>query len=122
MPSTQVVKYRADDGTVVTFEIDPVDGFTPASAGGAVIGQVRDAAGPAIEAAKAVLERAKELSPDGIQVKFGIKVSGTANWLMAKSTGEGSFEVTLSWNRSIKPVDVGPADPQHPAVGSRTGG
>jgi hypothetical protein len=122
MPSTQVVKYRADDGTVVTFEIDPVDGFSPASAGASVLGQVRDAAGPAIEAAKSVLERAKELSPDGIQVKFGIKVSGTANWLMAKSTGEGSFEVTLSWDRSAAPIGVIPADAEQPATGSRMGG
>jgi hypothetical protein len=104
MPSTQVVKYRADDGTIVTFEIDPVEGFSPASTASAVAGQIREAAGPAIEAAKSVLERVKELSPDGIQVKFGIKVTGTANWFMAKSAAEGSFEVTLSWDRSEAPA------------------
>jgi Trypsin-co-occurring domain 1 len=121
MPSTQIVKYRADDGTIVTFEIDPVDGFSPASSGSAVIGQIRDAAWPAIEAAKSVLDRVKELSPDGVQVKFGIKVTGTANWLIAKSTAEGSFEVTLSWDRSTAPIaETAPAAglaPVQPRIG-----
>ncbi|MEV0562794.1 CU044_2847 family protein [Dactylosporangium sp. NPDC050588] len=103
MPLTEIVRYQADDGTVVGFEIDPPEGFSPASTH-AVLGRVRDAAVPAIEAAKAVLERAKELSPDGIEVKFGIKVTGAADWLIAKSSAEGSFEVTLKWDRSEVPA------------------
>jgi hypothetical protein len=110
MPSTHVAKYRADDGTIVSFEIAPVDGFSPAGVGATVAGRVRDAAGPAIEAAKSVLERVKELSPDGVEVKFGVKVTGTADWLMAKSTAEGSFEVTLSWARPGPPAVGGAAE------------
>lgn len=38
---------------------------------------------------EAVLEKVKEAAPEEIKVKFGIKVSGTANWLVAKAATEG---------------------------------
>ncbi|GAB3934514.1 hypothetical protein GCM10027614_07660 [Micromonospora vulcania] len=45
-----------------------------------------------------MLDRVRELAPDGVEVKFGVKVTGTANWLVAKAATEGNFEVTLSWS------------------------
>jgi phage tail sheath gpL-like len=96
--STQVVTYALDDSTSVSFEIEPTDGFRPASAG-EVIARVRDAVGPAVEAAKAVLDKVKEARPDEVEVTFGVKVSGGAQWLIAKSAGEASFEITLTWTR-----------------------
>jgi hypothetical protein len=95
--SPEIVTYDVDGSTVAQFEIDPVDGFVPAGAGG-VLGKVRDAAAPAIQAARELLDQARELSPDGVQVKFGVKVTGTANWLVARAATEGNFEVTLTWN------------------------
>ncbi|MFC5924541.1 CU044_2847 family protein [Micromonospora vulcania] len=98
MPS-QVVTYAVDDdeATFVSFEIEPVEGFRPASAE-SIAGQVRQAIGPAVAAARQVLDRVRELAPDGVEVKFGVKVTGTANWLVAKAATEGNFEVTLSWS------------------------
>ena len=96
MEPTQVVAYRVDDDTVVQIEIAPVAGFVPAGTAG-VAGRVQDAAEPALKAAKVLLERVKELSPDGVEVKFGVKVTGTNNWLVARAAAEGSFEVTLTW-------------------------
>jgi hypothetical protein len=32
-------------------------------------------------------------------VKFGVKASGEATWLVAKAAGEANFEVTLTWNQ-----------------------
>lgn len=96
--STQVVTYALDDATSVSFEIEPTGGFRPASAG-EVIGRVRDAVGPAVEAAKAVLDKVKEARPDEVEVTFGVKVSGGAQWLIAKSAGEASFEITMTWTR-----------------------
>ncbi len=95
--SPEIVTYDVDGSTTARFEIEPGDGFVPAGAGD-VLGKVRDAAGPAIEAARELLELARELSPDGVQVKFGVKVTGTANWLVARAATEGNFEVTLTWN------------------------
>ena len=93
---SQVVRYAVDDGAVVLFEVEPVDGFAPA-ASERVVGRVREAIGPAVEAAREMLERVKVLGPGEVEVKFGIKVSGTMNWMVAKAATEGSFEVTLKW-------------------------
>lgn len=92
----QVVTYLVDESTTVGFEIEPMPGFRPADAD-KIAGRVRDAVGPAVEAAKVVLDKVKESCPDEIEVKFGIKVTGGANWLIAKAATEGSFEITLSW-------------------------
>jgi hypothetical protein len=94
--TSQVVRYEADDGLTVSFEIDPVAGFVPAGAE-EIAGYVRNAVHPAVDAARVVLAHVKGLSPDGVEVKFGIKVTGTANWLVAKAATEGNFEVTLTW-------------------------
>jgi hypothetical protein len=96
--SAQVVTYRVDDTTTVKFEIESSEGFRPAGPD-EVVGRVRDAVGPVVEAAKAVLDKVKEARPDGVELKFGIKVSGGANWLVAKAAGEGNFEISLTWSR-----------------------
>ena len=49
---SQVVTYRVDDATIVKFEIEPPDGFQPAGPE-EILGRVREAVDPAVEAAKA---------------------------------------------------------------------
>lgn len=102
MAPTQVVTYGVDDDVIVSVEIEPVEGFAPAGVD-EIAGQVRAAVQPAVAAARAVLEQAKALAPSAVQVKFGVKVTGTANWLVAKAATEGNFEVTLSWNPEARP-------------------
>lgn len=91
-----VVRYELDDGTVVRFEVEPSEGFRPAGPD-EIVGRLRDAVGPAIEGAKAVLDKVKEAKPDEVELKFGIKVSGTMNWLVAKVASDANFEITLTW-------------------------
>jgi hypothetical protein len=91
-----VVSYELDDGSVVRFECEPGPGFQAAGAD-EVVGRLRDAVGPAVRAAKAVLEQVRDVGPEEISVSFGVKVTGTANWVVAKAATEGSFEVTLTW-------------------------
>jgi Trypsin-co-occurring domain 1 len=105
MGLSRVVTYQVDDETTVGFEIEPVEGFVPAGIDD-IAGQVRKAAEPAVAAARAVLERVRALSPDGVEVTFGIKVTGTANWLIAKAATEGNFEVKLSWRPGQHPTDA----------------
>ncbi|MET8040333.1 CU044_2847 family protein [Micromonospora sp. NPDC005215] len=102
--SSEVVRYEVDNKTVAQIEIEPIAGFQPASAGD-VAGRVRDAAEPAIQAARVLLEQVRVLTPDAVQVKFGVKVTGTTNWLIAKAASEGNFEITLSWQPGISPND-----------------
>ncbi|MGH3914555.1 MAG: CU044_2847 family protein [Pseudonocardiaceae bacterium] len=93
---TAVVGYALDDETVVRFEIEPSDDFRPVGPD-EIVGRMREAVTPAVEGARAVLDKVREAAPDQIEVKFGIKVSGTANWLVAKAATEGNFEITLTW-------------------------
>jgi hypothetical protein len=97
--ASPVVRYAMDDGTIVAFEIEPAADFRPIGPE-EIIGQLREAVRPAVEGAKAVLEKVKDAQPDEVEVKFGIKVSGTMNWLVAKAATEGNFEVTLTWRPS----------------------
>jgi hypothetical protein len=94
---SQIAKYQLDDSTTVGFEFEPGPGFHQAGTK-EFVGQVRKAVEPALEAAKAVLEKVKEIKPDGVEVKFGVKVTGEANWVVAKAATEGNFEITLNWS------------------------
>jgi hypothetical protein len=100
MASSQVVTYRVDQQTVARFEIDPPSGFGPVAAAGEVIANVHDAVGPALEAAKVVLNRIKPSGSDEVEIRFGVKVSGNDNWSIAKNPGEGNFEVSLTWRKA----------------------
>jgi hypothetical protein len=103
--TSPVVSYAVDEDTVVRFEIDPTDEWHEVSSE-KVLGQITAAVAPAVEGARAVLAKAREATPDEVVVKFGIKVSGAANWLVAKAATEGNFEVTMTWK------------PQPPALGN----
>lgn len=93
------IGYTLDDGSVVRFEFEPGDGFRPVGPD-EIVGRLREAVGPAVEAARAVLAQVREVGPDEIEVTFGIKVTGTMNWLVAKAASEANFEVTLTWKGS----------------------
>lgn len=110
--ASSVVKYQLDDQTMVQFEIDPPPGFRPAGAE-EIAGRVREAVTPAVEAARVVLDRARHARPDEVKLKFGIKVSGGANWLVAKATSEANFQVEMTWKPSgdTRPVSVSPTSP-----------
>jgi hypothetical protein len=92
-----VTSYLVDNATLVQIEVDAPDDFVPAGTG-SVAGRVRDAIGPAVDAAKIVLDKVKEIKPHEVELKFGVKVSGGASWLIAKSAAEGNFEITLKWS------------------------
>jgi hypothetical protein len=118
--SSQVVTYQLDDSTTVMFEVEPADGFRPAGSK-EIAGKVREAIGPAVEAAQIVLDQVRKLAPDEVEVTFGIKVTGGAQWIVAKAAGEASFEITLTWSPQSespeKPDPVQAADPEGPEAG-----
>lgn len=107
----EVVRYALADGTVVLFEVEPLDGFAEASTD-RVVGRIREAVGPAVRAAREVLDQVRAHGPSEVEVKFGIKVTGKMDWLVAKAATEGSFEVTLKWqpgaDRPDPPAATGP--------------
>ena len=38
-------------------------------------------------------------APEKALIKFGLKVSAEAGWVIAKATGEANFEVSMTWER-----------------------
>jgi len=51
---------------------------------------------------KAVIEKAKELSPDELEISFGVKGGlelGTPVWGLAKATGESSINIKMKWKK-----------------------
>jgi hypothetical protein len=97
--ATTVVSYRLDEDTTVAFEVEPSAGFRPAGPN-EIAGQIREAVQPAVDAARVVLDRVREAAPAEVKMKFGIKVSGTANWFVAKAASEANFEVEMTWRRA----------------------
>lgn len=98
-----VLGYTLDDGSVVRIECEPGPGFRPVGPD-EIVGKLRDAIGPAVEGAKVVLDRVRDARPEEVEVKFGIKVSGTMNWVIAKAATEANFEITLTWKSPDKPT------------------
>ncbi|GAA3371875.1 hypothetical protein GCM10020367_24470 [Streptomyces sannanensis] len=93
---SQVVSYELDSGTVVQFEIEPTGGYQPVGAE-QILGRVQEAMQPAVEAARTVLDQVARLRPSEVEVSFGIKVNGSANWVVAKAATEANFGVKLIW-------------------------
>ena len=54
------------------------------------------------DAAQAALDAMSKLSPETVEVEFGIKLAGEAGALIAKTSAEGHFAVKLSWSPSKK--------------------
>lgn len=50
------------------------------------------------KAAQATLDALTKLSPETVEVEFGIKLAGEAGALIAKTSAEGHFTVRLSWS------------------------
>jgi hypothetical protein len=99
---SSVARYRVDEQTVVGFEFDPPPGFHPAGVE-EIAGRVREAVEPAVQAARVVLDKVRHAGPDEVKLKFGIKISGGANWLIAKAATDANFEIEMTWKPS--PVD-----------------
>ncbi|WP_354640005.1 CU044_2847 family protein [Kitasatospora camelliae] len=90
------MSYELDPGTVVQFEIEPTDEYQQVGAD-QILGRVQEAVRPAVEAARTVMDQVARLRPAEVEVSFGIKVNGSANWVVAKAATEANFGVKLTW-------------------------
>jgi hypothetical protein len=98
-----VVRYRVGDGSSVLVEVDEdaygVEAVSRASGGVVEAGQRLESALASVrEAAQAALDTLTKLSPEMVEVEFGIKLAGEAGALIAKTSAEGHFTVKLSWS------------------------
>ncbi|WWQ68970.1 CU044_2847 family protein [Streptomyces sp. Q6] len=115
-----LVEFKVDGtGTPILFEVagDEETGARMVARGGgpvqatATFETALDSVRSAAQSALRVL-RDGPLSPDGVEIEFGVKLSAEAGAFITKGTAEGHLVVKLSWSRET---------PQDPAAGAPSG-
>jgi hypothetical protein len=103
----ELLRYTLQDGTEVYFEtaesslISQRAGTPEIIDGGALGNRLRAVALAAEEVAKGLRQT---LTPDEIELSFGVKVSGEVNWwYFAKAQGESTMNVKVTWKNSDTP-------------------
>lgn len=102
---TAVVRYEVGRGSSVLVEVDEdsygVESVSRTSDGVLQAGQrLESALGSVRDAAQATLDTLTKLSPETVEVEFGIKLAGEAGAMIAKTSAEGHFTVKLTWSSS----------------------
>jgi hypothetical protein len=110
LPSTEgdgvsdLVRFKTKDGSALYVEVEEdafgLESIARDDAGIAEAGErLEDAIAKARPTIHAVVEALRELAPDEHQIEFGIKLSAEAGVVVAKTSVEGHFTVTLRWGR-----------------------
>ncbi len=104
--ANHLVEYRLDDGSIfVEVELPQSSGDDriPAGKPGQKIAEAavtfEEALGSIKTVAQGVVRQVKELGdpPDEVVVGFGIKLTGSANVVLASGSAEANLDVTLTW-------------------------
>ncbi|MGI5499872.1 CU044_2847 family protein [Lentzea sp. CA-135723] len=100
----QLVSVPLENGGALLIEAAGGLGSVPVSGAGKVVVQasdtVRKAMGGIRAAADEVLTelRSTEEPPSKVAVRFGVKVTADAEFVVAASAAEANFSVTIEWN------------------------
>lgn len=104
---TEIVRFEVGNGSVLVETEEDTFGVQRVSRGADGIVEagrrLEDALASVRDAANASLKVLSKLSPDAIEIEFGIKLAGEAGALIAKASTEGHFTVKMSWTPESKP-------------------
>lgn len=105
---SEVLRFSLEDGSSCLFEVADDDvGVRRVSRGSDGVLQasrrLTDALSGVRQAAQESIEVLQRLSPETIEMEFGVKLAGEAGAVIAKTAAEGHFTVTLSWVRDGRP-------------------
>jgi len=100
---SDVVRFHLDEESTVLVEVaDDAFGIERVSRGADGVMEagrrLTDALDSVRDAAQASVNVLRTLSPDGLEMQFGVKLAGEAGALIAKTAAEGHFSVTLTWS------------------------
>jgi hypothetical protein len=103
-----LIEVPLDGAEPIVMEVDDVEegGIVRSARPGQIIGTAATSFDAALERfqpmAQTLIARLRDLAerPDGIGVEFGLKMSMDAGLVVAHSSGEANFKVTLQWNRA----------------------
>lgn len=102
-----LVAVPLDDGNPFLIEVDEISSSTVVRSArpGEVAATVTTSFGAALAQlqpmAHTIIARFRDLpeKPDGISVEFGLKMTMEAGLVVAHSSGEANFRVSLQWNK-----------------------
>lgn len=99
---SEILQFRLDDGSTALFEVsDEASGVQRVSRSTDGVIEASRRLGDALEsvrrAAKASLEALMTLSPNGLDLEFGVKLTAESGALIARTAAEGHFVVKVSW-------------------------
>src|SRR3712207_3179378 len=99
---SEIVRFGLDDKNTVLVEVDAdTTGIERVSRGHDGVldagRRLTDALGSVRDAAEASVQVLHTLSPDGLELEFGVKLTGEAGAIIARTAAEGHFTVKLSW-------------------------
>ncbi|MGX1161281.1 hypothetical protein FBY31_0345 [Arthrobacter sp. SLBN-100] len=105
---TEVLRYEVGSGTVLV-EVDDnsygVDHPARNEQGILDVGRrLEDALASVRPAALAVMEAMAELTPEQVEIEFGVKLAGDAGALIAKGTQDAHFVLRMSWTPGQAPL------------------
>ncbi|MFJ2739852.1 CU044_2847 family protein [Streptomyces sp. NPDC087440] len=112
---SELMQFKTEDGGNVVVEIDHAPrGATLVSRRDNLLDAGRsfsDALEGIRTAAESALRtfRGGALSPDGVELEFGVKLTGEAGAVIAKTSMEGHITVKLAWGSKV--ADPSAADP-----------
>jgi hypothetical protein len=99
---TEAVRFQLEDGSTVLVEAAD-DDFGVERVSRATDGVVEaterleQALGSVRDAAKASIEALRTLSPQKVELEFGVKLNAEAGALIARTAAEGHFVVKVTW-------------------------
>jgi hypothetical protein len=98
---TEVLRYEVGSGTVLVEADENSYGVNRPSRNEQGIVDVgrrlEDALASVRPAARAVLEAMAELTPEQMEIEFGVRLAGDAGALIAKGTADAHFVLRMSW-------------------------
>jgi len=101
---SRYIEFELDDGSKIFFESDEGESGVVKLGIGDITDRVSKTFEQAVEnshkASLAILSKLRDLSPDEIEITFGLKASGEIQGLVvAKASGEANFNIKMIWKK-----------------------
>ncbi|WP_410596462.1 CU044_2847 family protein [Amycolatopsis sp. lyj-23] len=111
----EFVRFPLAGGGSVVVEVEGEPGLEQASAPSGVLRKATTTFEHALrevrEAAAAALTQFRDLGPDEVELKFGVKLDAQAGAVIARTGLQGQFEVKLKWVRDgAVPTEAAPSE------------
>ncbi|WP_158884670.1 CU044_2847 family protein [Amycolatopsis anabasis] len=113
---TEFVRFALEEGGSVLVEVEEEPGLARASRASGVVRQASASFERALHevrsAATAALAQFREMGPDEVELKFGVKLDAQAGAVIAKTGLQGQFEIKLKWLAAESTDEPAPEEDQ----------